>query len=548
VTGASAETLAATNAFLYSHRLTPTHPAESKMPLYDCATGSVDDYAGDPAGFGALGPQYVLGQGWNGGAGFPAFELLAPADALHPRPDPFCGIALGDPYGTPEYNLRWQNQLAALDSYAVAHGYAPKAYYRVADAPSVSADPGLVAFLAETARAASPHLLLAVASAPRADLYANSTYRAAGFDIWVAGIGDLVAAESVVANRQSGHGERALWDGTGGAAPPYPDAMALDHSGMEPRLMGFLLFSARLDGWTCSSVDRWAPDPWTQPSAGGRNGDGVLFYPDPLSGAARLIPSIRLELLRDALEDYEYLWLANGGSKPSPGGPSRVDATVASVGSSLTDWTHDAEGFAALRREVGRYLSGERATLPVLVPGDSFPRPRGAYGVNFQDPAGEPLASPLEWEGRIYEKAGWRPYDAAVGYGWLGDLSSATGLRAEWLATPTAASPLERSLLYDADGVARTFEFDLENGTYDVTVSVGWPARASYKHQRVIAEGVPLVNDEGSSNPSDLFILRRTARVALHDGKLTLEVGGVTVDGRPELTILSYLYVEPVGG
>ena len=54
--------------------------------------------------------------------------------------------------------------------------------------------------------------------------------------------------------------------------------------------------------------DRWPKVPWVANTFGRYNGDGYLVYP-----GADLNPysSIRLEALRDGLEDYEYLWTLN---------------------------------------------------------------------------------------------------------------------------------------------------------------------------------------------------------------------------------------------
>jgi hypothetical protein len=50
----------------------------------------------------------------------------------------------------------------------------------------------------------------------------------------------------------------------------------------------------------------WKPATWRNDAGQPHNGDGQLIYPGP----DRLpLPSIRLENLRDGIEDYEYLWL-----------------------------------------------------------------------------------------------------------------------------------------------------------------------------------------------------------------------------------------------
>ena len=84
-----------------------------------------------------------------------------------------------------------------------------------------------------------------------------------------------------------------------------------------------------------------------------------------------------------------------------------LDGTVDSVASSLTSWCRDGEAFMALRTELGRYTKGTRDSLPVL--GSEGGRPRGTYGINFQDPEGEPSAEPLVVDGLTFLKVGWLP-------------------------------------------------------------------------------------------------------------------------------------------
>jgi hypothetical protein len=52
--------------------------------------------------------------------------------------------------------------------------------------------------------------------------------------------------------------------------------------------------------------NQWPAMPWNPNTFGKYNGDGYLLYPGP-DGVP--YSSIRLEALRDGLEDYEYLWL-----------------------------------------------------------------------------------------------------------------------------------------------------------------------------------------------------------------------------------------------
>jgi hypothetical protein len=537
--------------FWYDHRLNPSVPtlpaslADLSGVSYNCATASFDDTAGGATSLATLGARFLDGTGWNS-TGFPSFVALRYADETHPRPETFCGEALGaDPYGSAAYNLRWQAMLTALDTYLGTKGWSGKALYQVAAQPTDAASLDLAAYLSETARAVAPGLRLAIASPPRDELTDHATYTHASFDLWMPSLAEYAPAAAAIRSRQTAHGEQVFWRLSAGEATPYPAPVAIDVPGLGNRLVGFAAFDARADGLYLPETTSWPADPWHAPGGSGAPGEGFLLYPAPGTAVADgpQYPSIRLELLREALEDYEYLILANGRAKPSATGPSVPDASVRSAVSGLEDWTDDAEGFMELRKELGRYVAGERSTLPLLTDSHGTIHPSATYRLNFQDPHGQPSANPLVVGGKSYTKAGWEAYDATRGYGWT-DAAGATTLRTEWI--PNAAfDALRRSILWDTSGTARTFAFALDNGTYDVTVSVGWAGRRTYyAHQSVAAEGVPVIEP---GLPELSGYLERTVRVTVADEELTLRVGGVEANGKLHPTLLNYLVIVPAG-
>ena len=92
---------------------------------------------------------------------------------------------------------------------------------------------------------------------------------------------------------------------------------------------------------------------------------------------------------------------------------------------------------------------------------------------------------------------------------------------------------LQSSIIYDDWGRQKTFEFDLPNGVYNVTVSVGWQGK-QYAHNQIEIEGVPFVSDE----VTDPYLVR-TKEVSIADNKLTLAMGIFD-----EYTMLNYLAIE----
>jgi Domain of unknown function (DUF4091) len=105
----------------------------------------------------------------------------------------------------------------------------------------------------------------------------------------------------------------------GGAGSTWPSYM-IDATPVRNRVFQWFAFLDRIGGELyyeidyCWVSDRCAsPDPWTSVYAFGGNGDGTLIYPgttDRIGGTTPIaLPSIRLKLIRDGMQDYEYLKL-----------------------------------------------------------------------------------------------------------------------------------------------------------------------------------------------------------------------------------------------
>lgn len=81
-------------------------------------------------------------------------------------------------------------------------------------------------------------------------------------------------------------------------------------------------------------------------------GDGSLFYPGAKFGIDGPVTSVRLECMRDGLEDHEYLALAERKF-----GRKRVMELVGDVTESLTKYTRDPAKFEAVRMRLGKALA-----------------------------------------------------------------------------------------------------------------------------------------------------------------------------------------------
>ncbi len=511
-------------ALLFEHRLTPasaTWPSgfawyitwDNESSPTQCSALYDEPDEEEAYSIGHLGPRYLLGEGWNG-TGFPDSEIFQFVDNSTPRPDTLCGISRGDHYGSDAYNAEWSDWLSALDSYLVDGGFADRVYYYVQNEPQDEEDYRLAAHLCRLTRAAAPNLRIAVSEEPKPEI-AEDAGGSCGYDIWIAHI--RAYQEDYAWERQRDHGEEIWFYSLDHDAEPYFNPTSADRPGVDSRIIPWTAWSHRIRGWAYY--------------------DGGRFFPDGH-------PSVRAELLREGFEDYEYLYLANSGAHPSVDVESDLDATVASVAASMTSFTKDPDALMTLRHELGLYIEGSRDTLPVLQVESS--RPRGAYYINFQDPAGEPSADPLVVDGNTYLKVGWAAYDAELGYGWSGEYITDSSIARYGYDEVDGFDERQRSYVYDDYGRDNLFEFDLAPGQYTVTVGVGRPAHG-YPNDphNVSIEGERIIDDEATTDAEPT--LERTVTLDITDGNLSMIVGGRSAStGDYAYTFLEYLDIEPV--
>jgi hypothetical protein len=527
--------------FFFEHRLVPSSVA---WPAglnynggieYDCTSASFKQNPADSYDFSQLGPKYIDGTGWNG-TGFPSFEIMQFVDNSTPRPQTFCGVDRGpDAFGTTEYNAAWSKLMAAIDAELVAHGWEKKGYYYVQNEPQGQEDYEIAAYLANLVKTAAPHLRIAVSEEPKPEIAEHESAQGHSYDLWWA---DLSEFKPDYAKVRQAAGDTVWWYFLYGDMPPHFNPITIDHPGIESRIAHWAAWKYRIKGFAYYSVTGWGGDPYQNPRPEGtnQNGDGFLLYP-PKDG--QLVTSIRWELLREGAEDWEYLLKAAGGSMPAtPDIPSTCDATVNGAVSSTTAFTRDASALQHLRDQLGLMLEGKVNGCPVLDSKLPGAHKRGAYYINFQNPQGEPTTSPLVVDGHEWLKIGWEAYDPAKGYGWSGEnIGKPDIMKYQYLAD-APVSELQKSIIYDDYGRTDTFNWDIENGKYKVTVSIGWHGK-TYAQNRVVVEG-QVVFDSVSTTPAEPYKVG-SITTQVSDGAVTLEAGKTD-----EYTMLNYVTIEPV--
>jgi hypothetical protein len=171
-------------------------------------------------------------------------------------------------------------------------------------------------------------------------------------------------------------GDQVWWYVCCAPEPPLPNFLipqpALDH-----RILFWLTWKNRVDGFFYWGLNHWTrhrrvkenlvlseaegvePDPaqrWpNRPWFPAGWGDGYLIYPGP---DGRPLSSIRLEVIRDGLEDYEYLYLLK----------QRVEARKAKKQATPHDlaWMAEAEAFLRLDGVAGDVFHYTRSPCQLL--------------------------------------------------------------------------------------------------------------------------------------------------------------------------------------
>jgi hypothetical protein len=156
-----------------------------------------------------------------------------------------------------------------------------------------------------------------------------------------------------------------------GDRPPLPNPTVIDRPGLQARIIPWLAWLERVEGLVYYSTTDWNTDPWLQPWFNDGNGDGFLFYPPKNDGTLafnacnaqsnRLVPSMRWELLREGMEDYEYLWLLNKGA-PQIGVTNPADTLAGQFITSRTRFSGVPLDLYTTRAALASQLTGAQAS------------------------------------------------------------------------------------------------------------------------------------------------------------------------------------------
>lgn len=141
-------------------------------------------------------------------------------------------------------------------------------------------------------------------------------------------------------------------------------SLAIDAPAVSHRILEWLTYAYGVGGELYYNTVEAYPkgDPWQDARLHGGNGDGTLFYPGRPEriGGRREVPveSIRLKLVREGLEDYEYLH----AYEQRFGRPAALALAHRLVRRTF-DWEHDPAVLYQIRHQIAQALDGDRSKI-----------------------------------------------------------------------------------------------------------------------------------------------------------------------------------------
>ncbi len=165
---------------------------------------------------------------------------------------------------------------------------------------------------------------------------------------------------------------KEMWLYVSSPAHPFP-ALVIDYPAIAHRILPWMCWKVQSNGLLYWCVDFWKGNPWKDPAnfTPDQNGNGSLYYPAP-DGP---VPSIRMETLRDGMEDYEYLYMlrelaANAAAQGvDPALVREAEAAVAidpEVVESLRNYTDDSTVLLAARDKMAQLIEQLQKALASL--------------------------------------------------------------------------------------------------------------------------------------------------------------------------------------
>ena len=271
----------------------------------------------------------------------------------------------------------------------------------------------------------APKIKTMVSEEPKPQIFNNPTCPNAKIDIWLPVFNTYNHTTSWKRLKENGE-ETWIYHLCDNNKPPFFNFVTLDHEPIENMFVGLFHWKYRVRGLAYYVFNNWGSNPYTTPHHSEGNGAQFLFYPPSKdnsniaygSNGIRFVPSQRMEILRDSLEQYEYFWLLNNNSLAMPYQSNLIDGLFTDkVILGERSYLRDDNFIYNLRKHVGLYIGGEATSIPDLVPDCQTSRCQqnaSDYYINFQN-----VSNPLVIVNNItYMSIDWASYNQTLGYGW----------------------------------------------------------------------------------------------------------------------------------
>lgn len=141
------------------------------------------------------------------------------------------------------------------------------------------------------------------------------------------------------------------------AQRPYPNIWGVDYPGVDHRIVSWQMFRYNIEGFLYWNTTYWKENPWENPlTYPGGNGDGSLLYP----GEDGPVDSIRWEITRDGIEDYDLLCLLREqrGKVDDAALKARIEKAldVTDIAATFTEYETDPAVLEARRVALGQLM------------------------------------------------------------------------------------------------------------------------------------------------------------------------------------------------
>lgn len=229
---------------------------------------------------------------------------------------------------SPEFNKKVKSYLSAVESYFNKNGWRDRLVFNSPiDEPNTKKDYEETRKYAELVHQAVPGIPFLATESPITDNPDWGTLRGYVNDFCVHGnkLNDPEVKQAL--REEQAKGGEATWYISCDQAYPQPNYF-IDAPVLDPVMVPWITARYKMNGILYWAANFWnqTPDPWLDPvtyisgfdCSGGYvlNGEGSLIYPGDhtkrYTGQPDVtgpVSSIRFEMLREGIEDYEYLWM-----------------------------------------------------------------------------------------------------------------------------------------------------------------------------------------------------------------------------------------------